>query len=66
MDFKPRHPQPFTIQQAIGFDVSVIDQGVAQHLQYSHLLTSFRDRAPTKFNCSSGRDAKSVTRASVF
>lgn len=31
MDFKPRHPQPFTIQQAIGFDVSVIDQGVAKH-----------------------------------
>lgn len=34
MDFKPRHPQPFTIQQVIGFDVSVIDQGVAKH-QYS-------------------------------
>ncbi|KAF8745916.1 hypothetical protein AX14_004221 [Amanita brunnescens Koide BX004] len=30
MDFKPRHPQPFTIQQAIGFDVSVIDQEIAR------------------------------------
>ncbi len=33
MEFTPRHSQPFTIQQAIGFDVSVINEGVANQSQ---------------------------------
>ena len=29
MEFKPRYPQPFTIAQAVEFDVSLITEGLA-------------------------------------
>ena len=33
MDYKPRHPQPFTLAQATALDVSVISEGRVEILK---------------------------------
>jgi hypothetical protein len=54
MDYKPRYPQPFTLTEAISFDVSVINEGWPRFIasdQVTIMLRSMaRDRSLAKLS----------------
>jgi hypothetical protein len=47
MDYTPRHPQPFTLEQAILLDVTVLSEGGAVsssiHLTFAYIPGTARD-----------------------